>query len=192
MTDGFCASTCTVFSENLKWQGVKSLAFGGQPQYGPMQAIGGVKGAQAAETSTFKSYEKVSSLIQQSSAEDDDPVLSTEQMKRYNETAPGLKTPSLPISDVGVNLLNQYGPGDDSVPLQFIYEPADCRLFYTLENINEPATIWSTAARTYWGKGQCVPGSNKESNLSTTVSVSLSLSLSSATPSAIPSSNALF
>lgn len=155
-----------------------------------MQAIGGVKGAQAAEASTFKSYEKFASLIQQSSAEDDDPILSTEQMKRYNETAPGLKTPSLPISDVGVNLLNQYGPGDDSVPLQFVYEPADCRLFYTLENINEPATIWSTAARTYWGKGQCVPGSNKESTLSTTVSVSVSLSLSSGTPSS--SSSALF
>jgi hypothetical protein len=45
VTDGFCASTCGVFSEFMKQQaGVRSIALGGRPQYGPMQAVGGVKG----------------------------------------------------------------------------------------------------------------------------------------------------
>jgi hypothetical protein len=45
VTDGYCASTCAVFSEFMKQQaGVQSIALGGRPQYGPMQAVGGVKG----------------------------------------------------------------------------------------------------------------------------------------------------
>jgi hypothetical protein len=44
--DGYCASTCTLFSEFLRTQaGVKSIAIGGRPSSGPMQGVGGVKGA---------------------------------------------------------------------------------------------------------------------------------------------------
>lgn len=49
--DGYCASTCTIFSEFMRTQaGVKSIAYGGRPNptnssATPMiQAIGGVKG----------------------------------------------------------------------------------------------------------------------------------------------------
>ncbi len=45
VTDGFCASTCSIFFELMTTQGgVQSIALGGRPQYGPMQAVGGVKG----------------------------------------------------------------------------------------------------------------------------------------------------
>lgn len=45
--DGYCASTCTLFSEWMHRQGgVKSIAMGGRPNKHPIQAIGGVKGAQ--------------------------------------------------------------------------------------------------------------------------------------------------
>jgi len=47
LTDGFCTSTCTLFAEFMKTEAnVMSIVFGGRPQTGPMQAIGGSKGAE--------------------------------------------------------------------------------------------------------------------------------------------------
>ena len=43
-----CSSTCAIVSELLKNQGgVRTIAIGGQPKFGPMQGIGGTKGAQS-------------------------------------------------------------------------------------------------------------------------------------------------
>ena len=43
--DGYCASTCTIFSEFMRTQaGIKSIAMGGRPQPGEIQGIGGTKG----------------------------------------------------------------------------------------------------------------------------------------------------
>jgi hypothetical protein len=45
--DGMCSSTCAIASELLKDQGdVRTIAVGGRPQEGPMQGVGGTKGAQ--------------------------------------------------------------------------------------------------------------------------------------------------
>ena len=46
VTDGYCASTCAVYSEFMKTQGkVKAISLGGRPLFQPSQAVGGVKGA---------------------------------------------------------------------------------------------------------------------------------------------------
>ncbi len=46
VTDGVCASTCTVFVGLMARQaGVRTLALGGRPLKAPMQAMGGVKGS---------------------------------------------------------------------------------------------------------------------------------------------------
>ena len=43
--DGYCASTCTIFSELMTSQGnVKTIALGGRPDKDIIQAVGGVKG----------------------------------------------------------------------------------------------------------------------------------------------------
>ena len=43
--DGYCASTCTIFSELMRTQGdVKAIALGGRPNKDIIQAVGGVKG----------------------------------------------------------------------------------------------------------------------------------------------------
>jgi hypothetical protein len=40
--DGACGSTCTIFAELMQSQGgVRTVAVGGRPQYGPMQGVGG-------------------------------------------------------------------------------------------------------------------------------------------------------
>ena len=47
--DGYCASTCTLFSEFLRIQaGIKSISIGGRPSKDPMQTLGGTKGANNA------------------------------------------------------------------------------------------------------------------------------------------------
>lgn len=46
--DGVCASICSILSEMLRTQaGIKSVAMGGRPIVGPIQGVGGIKGAQS-------------------------------------------------------------------------------------------------------------------------------------------------
>lgn len=47
---------------------------------------------------------------------------------------------------------------DDGLPAQFVYEPADCRLFYTPLSIIDPVEQWRQAAEAAWGSGGCVAG----------------------------------
>lgn len=47
---------------------------------------------------------------------------------------------------------------EDGVPAQFIYEPTDCRLFYTPLSIVNPQEQWRQAAEAAWGTGGCVAG----------------------------------
>jgi hypothetical protein len=48
LTDGICASACSIFAEYMTRQaGVKTIVMGGRPVIGPMQAIGGTKGSLA-------------------------------------------------------------------------------------------------------------------------------------------------
>ena len=43
--DGYCASTCTIFSELMRQQaGIQTIALGGRPNKDIIQAVGGVKG----------------------------------------------------------------------------------------------------------------------------------------------------
>lgn len=48
---------------------------------------------------------------------------------------------------------------DDGVPAQFIYEPADCRLFYTPAMMQNVTAIWEAAAMSAWGGKKCNAGS---------------------------------
>ncbi|KAH7076161.1 hypothetical protein FB567DRAFT_583283 [Paraphoma chrysanthemicola] len=59
-----------------------------------------------------------------------------------------------------VNSLNNYRQGDETeTPLEFVYEAADCRLFYTRESYLNPVVLWTQAIEAKWGNGSCVPGS---------------------------------
>ena len=60
LNDGMCSSTCTIVAELLKNQGgVRTIAVGGQPKFGPMQGIGGTKGAQSFEWDDVQSRAQV-------------------------------------------------------------------------------------------------------------------------------------
>lgn len=159
MTDGECSSTCTIFVELMKnLAGVKTLAFGGRPQHRPMQALGGTKGAEDLVSSEILSIYKSATSEAEQAAQNGHRVLTDAEIQRLKELTPA-STPPLKNFQMSVNFLNNYRLGEDNMPLQFVYEAADCRLFYTYENVVRPATSWVAAARAVWGNGSCVPAS---------------------------------
>ena len=123
--------------------GVKSFAFGGRPQPGPMQALGGVKGQMVAGDGQFELQYKTANEVAENAVRDGHPVLSEEQQKRLKELTPkpdDAKARITGLSRFDVNLINGYAPGQEHIPLQFVYEPAGCRLFFTAENIVRSAS----------------------------------------------------
>jgi hypothetical protein len=82
-------------------------------------------------------------------------ILNAEQIfVRTTPPAPGL------LLFGGINSLNNQRMNDSSeTPLEFIYEAADCKLFYTKATFFTPQNMWKAAVDAKWGKGKCVPGS---------------------------------
>ena len=74
-----------------------------------------------------------------------------------NETSPRLYT------NTRVNLRNQIRQ-QSTTPVQFLYEAADCRLWYTLPMLTNMTAVWTAAANAVWSSsGNCVPGSTGQS-----------------------------
>ncbi|CAG8957834.1 hypothetical protein HYFRA_00000174 [Hymenoscyphus fraxineus] len=148
--DGFCASTCTVFSEFMRLQGnVKSVAVGGRPSNTKIQGIGGVKGSQSyAWSAIFNDAQR---------------ALEIQQKRSMSTAAELLVMSDLPVnrsSAAGVNLRDNILPQNmgDGVPAQFVQELADCRLYYTPQMMGDVRQFWNAAAKATWGGGPCVAG----------------------------------
>lgn len=63
------------------------------------------------------------------------------------------------ILAAGINLRDQVRR-DSDIPLQFTYEAADCRIFYTPQTVYNFANLWRYAANAIWTKPElCVKGS---------------------------------
>jgi hypothetical protein len=150
--DSICASACAHFSEMMQVQAnVSSIVFGGRPQYGPMQAVGGVRGFYKI---AFADIQTLSSNVQ-------------DIAKQFNLSVPeGLRLPSTTNSPLRaalatVNSGNIIRLGDETnTPSEFTYDAADCRLFWTAQNLLDVTTIWTKAADYRWGNGECVQGSS--------------------------------
>ncbi|KOS36343.1 hypothetical protein ACN38_g12924 [Penicillium nordicum] len=155
ITDGACSSACPTFTKMMKYEGVKTLSFGGRPQHGPMQAMGGTRGAQVMPGASL--VEITSTLLGMATEKE---LLSKGEIQQLKALSPAEKSP-LQYGLLQVNLRDAYSKldKDSSMPLQFVYEPAHCRLFYTLENFLQPATTWSAAVKAMWGGGECVADS---------------------------------
>ncbi|TLS25921.1 hypothetical protein PpBr36_07243 [Pyricularia pennisetigena] len=150
VTDGFCASTCTVLSRLLSnEQGVRSLALGGRPLKAPMQGIGGVKGAQMVKFQVFQDLLKDALKKMPKDAEKPDNLPRISQV------------PLLPsLSSISFNFRNAYENADSLTPLQFVYEAAHCRRFYTYEMTRDPTEVWRVAADVAFRGGKCAEGSS--------------------------------
>ncbi|KAF2016727.1 hypothetical protein BU24DRAFT_209162 [Aaosphaeria arxii CBS 175.79] len=153
LTDGYCASTCTIFSEFMtKQAGVKTIALGGRSNKNQIQAIGGVKGTNNYQFAYIQNLAKTAISLgsPEEKAALNSSVLRTDY---YNEIVFNRVA-----SPPGVNVRDGLQYEDDSgVALQFIYEEADCRLYYTPEMTVDITAVWRAAADAQWGEeNNCV------------------------------------
>ncbi|KIX01680.1 uncharacterized protein Z518_09406 [Rhinocladiella mackenziei CBS 650.93] len=143
LLDGLCASTCTVFSEYLKsYANVQFITVGGRPQTGPMQAVGGVKGVQVFPFDTtitpwwvdlYQSPQNTLMDLANGSIWENFTYLPVLREFRY--------------AGGGVNGRNHFRIGDKTeTPLQFVYEAADCRMWWTREMLYDPTFLWARVA----------------------------------------------
>src|SRR6266496_1256134 len=121
----------------MKTQGkVRQLALGGRPQAAPMQAIGGVKGANVYNYGVI--WQATQGVLENG-------LLTQDQLAMFNDSLP-IDPASFPLNVdpefSSVNVRDNIRMGDASqTPLQFVYEAADCRLFYTLNMAFDPVAL---------------------------------------------------
>ncbi|KAK8119573.1 Peptidase S41 family protein ustP [Apiospora kogelbergensis] len=153
LTDGLCSSACALFVELMTRKGARTVVMGGRPDSGPMQAASGSRGARAYSSTALDADFAVAGIV--------DEVA--------NQTLPNIPSNGV-MRDPGLwssayfNLRDQIREeelkSDAAVPLQFRYEAADCRLYYTLRNLYNMTQQWTDVHEAVWGEGpRCVAGS---------------------------------
>lgn len=122
--------------------GVRTVTAGGRPSTGSMQAASGSRGAEYYSS--------------------DDLDADFEFAEDINPTAAALlpsRTEDVFVQYAGINLRDQIRKGQN-VPVQFLYEAANCRIFYTPYTFNNLTKLWTYAADAIWTKPElCVQGS---------------------------------
>ncbi|KAF2132372.1 hypothetical protein P153DRAFT_421326 [Dothidotthia symphoricarpi CBS 119687] len=158
VTDGYCASTCTIFSELMRQRGgVKYISLGGRPREGITQAVGGVKGTNDLPWTYIQALAQYT-IENLASSPEEAAYLNTTELNEYwsnvinDRVAIG--------SSYNVNFRDGIREGDETnTPLQFVYEASDCRILYTKEMTVDVTAIWKAAADSTWGgKNHCIAG----------------------------------
>ncbi|KAF3003080.1 hypothetical protein E8E13_007703 [Curvularia kusanoi] len=155
VTDGYCASTCTIFTEFLtKQAGVKTIAMGGRSNKNAIQAVGGVKGVNNYAFGYIQSAAQTAIRW--------NPAVNESVLASYKDDLPLYRASN--GASPGVNVRDGLPQNDTSgIALQFVYEEADCRLYYTPEMTVDINSLWKAAADAQWGSsGKCVGGNNSQ------------------------------
>ncbi|KAK7985781.1 Peptidase S41 family protein ustP [Apiospora saccharicola] len=166
LTDGICASTCSLFVEMMTQAGVRTVVVGGRPESGPMQAASGTRAA----------------AMYTAAALDDDFNNATNILTVHGDYRPsndslallsGPRNTGMWINSAGFSIRDQVRSVDDPEPLQLKYQPADCRIYWTLDNVVNFTRLWSDAAAATWDDpGRCVAGSSSSKSTTTTTTTS--------------------
>ena len=121
--------------------GVRTVAVGGQPRNGPMQAPSGTRGAAYYTSDSLDANMNYTTLLNLTAS------------TYLPDVVKGVY-----ISRLSLNLRDQVRK-DETIPVQFLYEPADCRIFYTMETVYNYTKLWKYAADAIWTQPDlCVPG----------------------------------
>ncbi|KAL0934506.1 peptidase s41 family protein [Colletotrichum truncatum] len=145
LTDGTCSSACALFLELATQAGARTVVVGGAPKPGPMQAAAGTRGARVYSG--------------------DELDYDFEWIGEHNETAKAQfpanrQDRGIFIKHAGFNLRDQLRADDISTPLQFRYAAADCRLYFTIDNVYNMTTLWHDVSRAaFQDPSLCVEGS---------------------------------
>ncbi|KKY20342.1 putative peptidase s41 family protein [Diplodia seriata] len=140
LTDGTCSSTCALFVELMTNQiGVRTIAMGGRPGPGPMQTASGSRGALSYTASDIDiDIDWVNGRMDLNDNPSNETAFANLRPLRERDTG-------MWITYAGLNLRDQIREAD-TTPLQFKYEAANCRLYYTLDNVWNMTTLWHDAA----------------------------------------------
>ena len=124
--------------------GVRTVVVGGIPGNGPMQAVSGSRGAAAYSADILDSDMEFASAI-------NNTAMTVLPQNRDDS--------GMDVSFAGFNLRDQMRQ-NDTVPLQFQYEAADCRIYYTFANAYNLTRLRLEAATAMFDDPSlCVPGS---------------------------------
>ncbi|KAL8924176.1 MAG: hypothetical protein Q9172_002798 [Xanthocarpia lactea] len=147
LSDAWCSSACARFVEMMHHEGgARTVVTGGQPVTGPMQTIGGSKGAQ--------SYDAFS-------LDNDIDVAVQFNFSVQGQLPQGRDDVDFIYAYAGFNLKDSIRKGEET-PLQFIYEPADCRIFYTQNTVYNYINLWNYVIdAVYRNPSLCIAGSAK-------------------------------
>jgi hypothetical protein len=123
---------------------IRTVTLGGLPINGPMQAVGGTRGARDYDAySLDQDIEFLNETITDHLAASRLPQRESKILADY----------------IGFNLRDQIRE-NDSTPLQFQYQAADCRLFFTLNNVYNMTRLWQDVAHAAWiDPSMCVTNS---------------------------------
>lgn len=149
--DGFCASTCTLAAEMLRLQGgVRSIAMGGRPRPGPIQGVGGIKGAQTLGFDDVYADAQYALAVGQHVV---DPAQRA-ALLRYSDLAVNRSTAA------ALNTRDQILRGDVAagLPAQYVREDADCRLYWTPPMLRDVTAVWRAVARAAFYGDACAAG----------------------------------
>jgi hypothetical protein len=163
LSDGICASTCSIFLELMVQQSnVKTIAVGGRPQLGPMVPVGGTKGTLVLP---YVYLQALSTYIVSAFAS------GTSQAREWAAFIP---TPfGIAVQDASVNFQDNIRKGleNDGIPTQFLNDTASCRIWYEPQMYLNVTKLWEKTSAVAFGgnngamdEGKCVQGSvtNKE------------------------------
>lgn len=143
--DGVCSSTCTIFAEAMHDAGVRSVVYGGRPQGGSMQLMGGVEGSQVLSFATL--YGLAQDVKQKLGGD----AGTQEEESQWASFLPGeLAMPPAGPQAGGINLRNAFRQGSD-IPLEYVYTPADYRITLTERMFLDIENLWTEVASTVWG-----------------------------------------
>lgn len=120
-----------------------------------MQALGGTKGQMVIGDGMMPLMYNIAIEVAENATKRGEPTLTEAQINQMKEIAPPSDeaSPLSGLNTLSINFLSGYDADRPDMPVQLIYEPADYRLFYTPENLVDPATAWIAAARAHWGNG---------------------------------------
>lgn len=122
-----------------------------------MQSMGGVEGAQVFELEDIQSAAAAAMILatpeQKAKMSEGDTGIIAEGYALLRAAQPGAAG--------AVNGKNAFSHTDAQTPLQFLYEPANCKFFYTKEMIMGPEATWKRTADAAFNNPDefCVEGS---------------------------------
>ncbi|EMR83496.1 putative peptidase s41 family protein [Botrytis cinerea BcDW1] len=156
LSDGICHSSCALLIEMFRHEaGVRVVVVGGTPTTGPMQAPAGSRGARDYDTFTLDANIDFTQHLLQNQSSTDAIFLPnrTEQLSVF-------------VYFADINLRDQVRKNEE-IPLQFAYEAADCRIYYTPQTVYNYTNLWQYAADAIWKNSSlCVNGSTGYSSTS--------------------------